>query len=89
MPKIRVELSNQKGLHARASAKFVKCASGFVSDIRVIKDETVVDARSIMGLLMLGIGIGHYFDIVASGVDEDAALHALSQLVNDRFGEEE
>lgn len=86
----RAELAicNQRGLHARASAKFVKTASEFESEIHVSKDGTTVDARSIMGLLMLGAGIGSSIDVSATGPDAEAAMAALTDLVARRFDEE-
>jgi phosphocarrier protein HPr len=83
-----VVIPNQKGLHARASAKFVKMATTFDASIHVIKDETSVDAQSIMGLLMLGAGIGSTIDIEAEGPQAREAVEALVALVTDRFGEE-
>ena len=62
-----VNICNARGLHARASAKFVKTASGFESEVRVTRDGTTVDARSIMGLLMLGAGLGCDIEIAAEG----------------------
>ncbi len=87
---VRAELAicNQRGLHARASAKFVKTASEFESEIHVSKDGTTVDARSIMGLLMLGAGIGSSIEVSASGPDAEAAMAALTDLVARRFDEE-
>ena len=84
-----VGICNARGLHARASAKFVKLASGFESEIRVSRDGSTVDARSIMGLLMLGAGKGAEIEIVAEGPDADAAIAALSDLVGCRFEEDE
>ena len=84
-----VNICNQRGLHARASAKFVKLASGFESEIRVTRDGVTVDARSIMGLLMLGAGIGCGVEIEAEGVDAAEAVEALSDLVARRFDEEQ
>jgi phosphocarrier protein len=83
-----VEICNERGLHARASAKFVKLASGFNAEVRVARDGAVVDARSIMGLMMLAAGIGSTIDIEAEGPDADAAVDALSALVEARFEEE-
>lgn len=83
-----VEIVNQKGLHARASAKFVKLASTFESSITVCKDGSTVDAQSIMGLLMLGAGIGSTIVIAAEGPDATAALDGLSDLVARRFDED-
>ncbi|MCZ8086076.1 MAG: HPr family phosphocarrier protein [Brevundimonas sp.] len=83
-----VNICNARGLHARASAKFVKTASGFESEVRVTRDGTTVDARSIMGLLMLGAGLGCDIEIAAEGPDAEAALAALVALVDRRFDEE-
>ncbi|MCZ8193440.1 HPr family phosphocarrier protein [Brevundimonas sp.] len=83
-----VNICNARGLHARASAKFVKTASGFESEVRVTRDGTTVDARSIMGLLMLGAGLGCDIEISAEGPDAEAALAALVALVDRRFDEE-
>ena len=83
-----VEIVNARGLHARASAKFVKAAAQFDAEIHVIRDGQTVDAQSIMGLMMLGAGPGSHVEIVAEGSDADLALEALSQLVADRFDED-
>lgn len=83
-----VLICNEKGLHARASAKFVKLAGSFDAETMVIKDETRVDARSIMGLLMLAASKGSSLEIEASGPDAQAALSALTDLVANRFEEE-
>ena len=84
-----VNICNQRGLHARASAKFVKLASSFESEIRVTRDGVTVDARSIMGLLMLGAGIGCGVDIEAEGPDAAEAIEALSELVARKFDEDQ
>ena len=83
-----VEICNERGLHARASAKFVKLASTFDAEVRVGRDGSMVDARSIMGLMMLAAGIGSTIDIEAEGPDAEAALAALAALVECRFEEE-
>ncbi|MBX7248579.1 MAG: HPr family phosphocarrier protein [Caulobacteraceae bacterium] len=83
-----VEICNERGLHARASAKFVKAASAFQSEVKVVKDGVAVDALSIMGLLMLGAGPGSTIDIEAEGPDADTAVETLSALVQCRFDEE-
>lgn len=85
----RVEIVNKRGLHARASAKFVKTANGFDAEVRVAKDGAEVDARSIMGLMMLAAGPGCCIDITAEGPQAEAALAALVALVAARFGEDE
>lgn len=84
-----VRICNQRGLHARASAKFVKLASTFESEIRVSRDGVQVDARSIMGLLMLGAGIGSDVEIEAEGPDADEAIKALITLVETKFDEDQ
>jgi phosphocarrier protein HPr len=82
-------ICNTRGLHARASAKFVKLASSFEAEIHVTRDGATVDARSIMGLLMLGAGNGCTIDISAEGSDAAEAIEALNELVATRFGEDE
>ena len=83
-----VEIINERGLHARASAKFVKLASGFDAEVTVSRDGQSVDALSIMGLMMLAAGIGSCIDISAEGPQAEAALEALSALVSARFDED-
>ena len=78
-----------RGLHARASAKFVKLASSFESEIHVTRDGVTVDARSIMGLLMLGAGIGCSIDVSAEGPDAEEAMEALTDLVARKFDEDQ
>ena len=84
-----VEICNVRGLHARASAKFVKMAAGFDAEVRVEKDGSTVDARSIMGLMMLAAGIGSTIDIEAEGEEAQAAVDALCALVAARFEEDQ
>ena len=83
-----VEIVNKRGLHARASAKFVKTAAQFDAEIRVSRDGQTVDAQSIMGLMMLAAGIGTMIEITAEGPDAETAVETLVQLINDRFHEE-
>lgn len=83
-----VEIVNERGLHARASAKFVKVAAGFDAEITVSREGQSVSAHSIMGLMMLAAGIGSTIDIAAEGPEEEAALEALVDLVARRFDEE-
>ena len=83
-----VEIINERGLHARASAKFVKLASGFDAEVKVAREGSSVDARSIMGLMMLAAGIGSTIEISAEGAEAEAALDALCALVAGRFDEE-
>ncbi len=79
---------NQRGLHARASAKFVKCAEGFDANITVSKDGQTVPATSIMGLMMLAASIGTSVIVEASGPQAAQAMAALEILVADKFQED-
>ena len=81
------KIQNERGLHARASAKFVKCAEQFEADIKVSKDGSTVGATSIMGLMMLAASIGTEISVEATGVQAGPALDALERLVADKFGE--
>ena len=83
-----VEIVNARGLHARASAKFVKAAAQYDAEVRVTRDGQTVDAQSIMGLMMLGAGPGSQLEITAEGSDAQVALEGLCQLISDRFDEE-
>ena len=79
---------NQRGLHARASAKFVKCAEGFDASITVSKDGETVPATSIMGLMMLGASMGTSVMVEASGPQAEQAAAALAALVAAKFDED-
>ncbi len=81
-------ICNTRGLHARASAKFVKLASSFDAEITVTRDGVTVDARSIMGLLMLGAGNGCSIEVAAEGTDAQEAIDALNDLVARKFDED-
>jgi phosphocarrier protein HPr len=83
-----VEMKNKRGLHARASARFVTLASGLPASVEVEKDGSRVCGTSIMGLMMLGAAFGDSITIHADGDGADEALVALVALVEDRFGEE-
>jgi phosphocarrier protein len=83
-----VEIVNERGLHARASAKFVKLAASFAAEVEVTRDDQTVDALSIMGLMMLAAGPGSIIRIKASGADAEAAAAALARLVETRFEED-
>lgn len=80
-------ICNEKGLHARAAAKFVNCVKGFEADVTVGKDGVAVGGESIMGLMMLGAAIGTVIEITAVGSDAEQAVAALRRLVADRFDE--
>ena len=81
-------ICNTRGLHARASAKFVKCAEGFDCDISVSCKDQTVPGTSIMGLMMLAAQTGSAIDVEATGPEAQAAIEALSSLVDGKFGEE-
>ena len=84
-----VNVINKLGMHARASAKLVNLASGFKCEITLARNGRKVNGKSIMGIMMLAAAKGSVLDVCADGADEDVALNALAQLINDRFGEEE
>ncbi|PKR87687.1 HPr family phosphocarrier protein [Pleomorphomonas diazotrophica] len=84
-----LKILNKKGLHARASAKFVQCVDRFECEVYVLKDGQSVSGTSIMGLMMLAAGIGSFIEVRAAGADAEAAIEAIAALVNDRFGEGE
>ena len=81
-------ITNKRGLHARAAAKFVKCAGEFEAEIEVEKDGQQVSGRSIMGLMMLAAAPGCTIDVTAAGVDAEDALDALAALVDGKFDED-
>lgn len=83
-----VLIVNQRGLHARASAKFVQVAGQFSADIHVEKDGMKVGGTSIMGLMMLAASPGTTIRICARGDDAEAAIAALKELIDSKFGEE-
>ncbi len=86
--KLELAIINQRGLHARASAKFVKCAEGFDASVTVSKDGQSVPGTSIMGLMMLAANMGSSILVEASGPQADAAIVALSALVASKFDED-
>ncbi len=83
-----VVIANDRGLHARAAARFVKVAGSFRAEITVTRNEITVSGLSIMGLMMLAAGPGAKIEITARGEDAAAAVAALQRLVEERFGEE-
>ena len=85
---IQVSITNKRGLHARASAKFVTMASGFNAEVTVSHDGNSVTGTSIMGLMMLAAGLGETIEISATGNEAAAAVTKLSGLVLDKFGED-
>ena len=89
MIKTRTTISNKLGLHARASATFTKLAGSFRSEVWMSKGERRVNAKSIMGVMMLAAGIGSSVEIETHGTVEQPAMDALLALVADKFGEGE
>ncbi len=88
MPEGRLlTIVNTRGLHARASAKFVQCAEQFNAEVKVFKDGNSVSGTSIMGLMMFAAGRGSSIRIEATGIEAEDALNALEVLVTDGFGE--
>jgi len=90
---VKLTLKNKKGLHARASNKFMKTVMRFESDVWVRSHNDTcaesVEADSVMELLLLGSAYGEDITVTAKGPDADQALEAIAQLVNDRFGEDQ
>ncbi|WP_332776845.1 HPr family phosphocarrier protein [Polaromonas sp.] len=82
-------ISNKLGLHARASAKLTKLAGSFPCEVWMSKGERRVNAKSIMGVMMLAAGLGSTVEVETNGADEQAAMDALLVLINDKFGEGE
>lgn len=89
MLQAKVEIINKLGLHARASAKLTQLAGQFKSDVFIARQARRVNAKSIMGVMMLAAAKGAQIEIETNGEDEAAALQALTQLINDKFGEGE
>jgi phosphocarrier protein len=89
MIKTSISISNKLGLHARASAKLTKLAGSFPCEVWIAKGERRVNAKSIMGVMMLAAGIGSTVEIDTEGDREQEAMDALLALINDKFGEGE
>ena len=87
MIKTSISISNKLGLHARASAKLTKLAGSFESDVFMSRNDRRVNAKSIMGVMMLAAGIGSVVELEVDGPDEEAAMAAITALINDKFGE--
>lgn len=85
----KITIINKLGLHARAAAKFVSCASAFSSKIQVGHDTKMVDGKSIMSVMMLAAGKGAELELEIEGQDENEALAAITQLIENRFDEGE
>lgn len=89
MTNIEVEIVNKLGLHARASTKLTQTASQYVSEVWITRNGRRVNAKSIMGVMMLAAAKGSFITLEANGVDEQAAIDALTALIADYFGEGE
>jgi phosphocarrier protein len=87
MIKQSITISNKLGLHARASAKLTKLAGSFQSDVFMSRNDRRVNAKSIMGVMMLAAGMGSVVELEVDGADEQAAMAGLIALINDKFGE--
>jgi phosphocarrier protein HPr len=85
----RIQISNKLGLHARASAKLTKLAGSFASEIHLSRNGRRVNAKSIMGVMMLAAGLGTEVEIEVDGADESPAMDALRALIDGKFGEGE
>ncbi|MBL8289330.1 MAG: HPr family phosphocarrier protein [Rubrivivax sp.] len=89
MIKSNITISNRLGLHARASAKLTKLAAGYPCEVHLTRNGRRVNAKSIMGVMMLAAGMGAELEIETDGAEEAAAMQALLQLIESRFGEGE
>ena len=89
MIKTNVTISNKLGLHARASAKLTKLAGSHRCEVWMSRGERRINAKSIMGVMMLAAGIGSEVEIETSGADEQQAMDAIVALIHDKFGEGE
>ena len=89
MARTDIEIPNKLGLHARASAKLTQLASSFESEVWLEKGTRRINAKSIMGVMMLAAGKGSTIVVETTGSDENEAMEALLKLINDKFGEEE
>ena len=89
MPKLEVEIVNKLGLHARASAKLTQLAGSFPCEVWMERGSRRINAKSIMGVMMLAAGIGSTVTLETIGTDADEAMQAITALINDRFGEGE
>lgn len=84
----QITIINKLGLHARAAAKLVNCASGFASSVFIDRNGQRVNGKSIMGVMMLAASQGSSLKVEVSGTDESSAMEAIEKLINDRFGED-
>jgi phosphocarrier protein len=85
----KIAIKNKLGLHARAAVKFVNLANRFGASVKIVKDGSEIDGKSILGILTLAAIQGSEIMLLVSGKDEDSALKALADLINNRFDEKE
>jgi len=85
----KIAIKNKLGLHARAAVKFVNLANRFGASVKIVKDGNEIDGKSILGILTLAATQGSEIMLLVSGKDEDSALKALADLINNRFDERE
>ncbi len=85
----KLVLKNKLGLHARAAAKLVQLADQYDSEVKILKDNVEADGKSILGVLLLAAPVGTELTFVVNGEDEEDAIKAIEDLIEDRFGEEE
>lgn len=88
MVRRELEIKNKLGLHARAAAKFVRCAGSFESQLTIVRGGMRVDGKSIMGVLLLAAPQGTALEVIVEGADEEAAMAAVAELVATKFGED-
>ena len=88
MVRRELEIRNKLGLHARAAAKFVRSAGSFESQLTIVRGDMRVDGKSIMGVLLLAAPKGTVLEIIVEGDDEEAAIAAVTELVETKFGED-
>ena len=89
MPQREIEIQNKLGLHARAAAKLTQAAAKFTAEVWLSRNGRRVNAKSVMGVMMLAAGKGSRISVETDGADADAALAAIAALVDDKFGEGE
>jgi len=86
--KRKIKISNKLGLHARASSKLVQATNKFECDIKLSKDNLIIDAKSILGILSLAASFNTEIEVFAEGIDEELAIIKIEELFNNKFGEE-
>lgn len=85
----KITIKNKLGLHTRAATKLVNCASCYASNIQIVKQNKIINGKSIMGVMLLAASKGSKIELIISGEDQEEAMEALETLINNRFGEKE